>query len=913
MVERDHIPSADGALLAILKSSPLAIVSVSTKGVVTMWNPAAERMFGWAAAETLGGPLPCIPPEDMDNFAAVFATVLSGQAVEALEVQRLHKDGRHIDVSLSLAPLPDDHGHIAGAVGVLGDISDRKAEERARQEGDRLLRLALARGQLLAGRLDLETGVVSWIGGDSEILFGDRAPSTFAAFLELVHPEDRTVIVAALAERPANAIDVEFRLISANGSVRWLTARGLVVEHDTSKRGTALGVFLDTTERRRQEQELSETSETLRAIIAASPTAITTTDVDGRVTMWSSAAEEMFGWSAEHVLGGPLPFIPNGDSETLEDLRARVLAGEIVVDQEAERRRYDGTRLTVSLSLAPLRDAEGDVSGIVGLLTDISERKRSEAEIAARNAELSALQESLVLETTRFNEELRESARDLELLYNRERDTRETLSAIVAASPVALVATDMDRRVTMWNPAAERMFGWSAEEVLLGPAPHLPPDTLAAEELRDRALSGEVILDEHAVRVRKDGSAIDVSLSLAPLQSDGEVAGVLSILADVTERVTAERQLYEAEERYRSLVEQIPAVVYLDVADGEGTTLYVSPQIEKFLGVSQEDWTQEGLDIWLEHIHPDDRAHAMSAYLRTVKLGEPLAIEYRVVRTDDSVLWFRDQAQVLSATETRPAQLHGVMLDITELKDAQAEIARSLEQLKSTDLERRRLLSLLVSSQEAERRRIASDMHDDTIQAMTAVGLRLAVLRGQLEKPREAPSPQAFDELELTVGAAIGRLRRLLFELRPSELDRGGLASALAIQLEQSRSDVEIDFRLENRLTTEPSSEARTVAYRIAQEALANVRRHAGATFVEVTLESEDDGALVRVRDDGQGFVVEDAFERPASGHLGLIAMRERAELAGGWLRVSSEPGAGTTVEFWIPRSFEPLEEEPGS
>ena len=218
MVERDHIPSADGALLAILNSSPLAIVAVSAEGTVTMWNPAAERMFGWAAAETLGGPLPCIPPEDMDNFAAVFATVLSGQAVEALEVQRLHKDGRHIDVSLSLAPIPDDHGRIAGAVGVMDDISHRKAEERARQDGDRLLRLALTRGRLLAGRLDLETGVVSWIGGDSEILFGDRAPSTFAAFLDLVHPEDRSAIGGTLAERPTGSTEVEFRVINADGS-----------------------------------------------------------------------------------------------------------------------------------------------------------------------------------------------------------------------------------------------------------------------------------------------------------------------------------------------------------------------------------------------------------------------------------------------------------------------------------------------------------------------------------------------------------------------------------------------------------------------------------------------------------------------------------------------------------------------
>ena len=913
MVEQWHVQNAEGELLAIVNSSPLAIVAVSTEGAVTMWNPAAERMFFWAAAEVMGGPVPCIPPEDLDDFAAVLRSVLDGEEVQGLEVARVRKDGSRIDVDLSLAPQRDQAGHVFGAVGILADISDRKTAERAMRQSDHLLQVALVSGRMAVASHDLVTDDIVWSGSPEDLFGGHAPPEVGREVPELVHPDDRGLIEQALdARRNDDASDVEVRVIGLDGAVRWITSRGAIVRDEAGRPVRSVRVLVDTSERKHREEELRRTTETLRGIVAASPLAIATTDVDGRVTMWSPAAEETFGWSAVEVLGGPLPFLPDGESETLGDLRARVLTGEVVIDQEAEPRRKDGTLLTVSLSLAPVRDGNGFVSGIVGLLTDISDRKRVEAEIAVRNAELSALQESLVLETARFNDELRRSARDLELLYNRERDTRETLSAIVTASPLAIVAIDADRRVTMWNPAAEEMFGWVAEEVLLGPVPYLPPDALDTEELQDRALSGEVILDEKATHVRKDGHPLDVSLSLAPLR-DGHVTGAVAVVADITERLKAERELRDAEDRYRTLVEQIPAIVYIDVTDGKGTTLYVSPQVEEFLGLTQEEWMQASFDLWLEHVHPDDRPQVVSAYLHTVESGEPLDVEYRMVRRDGRVLWFSDQAQVLPENDGRLAQIHGVMLDITELKRAEAEVAQNIDLLQRTDLERRRLLSRLVSAQEEERRRIASDMHDDTIQAMTAVGLRLAVLRGQLGKPGEAPSPKVFDDLELSVGAAIGRLRRLLFELRPPELDRGGLASALASQLEQARSDFEIAVRLENRLTTEPSSEARTVAYRIAQEALANVRRHARATCVEVDLESEDDGVLVQVRDDGQGFAVEEAFEQPAFGHLGLIAMRERAELAGGWLRVSSERGAGTTVEFWIPLSFEPLAEEPAS
>jgi signal transduction histidine kinase len=208
--------------------------------------------------------------------------------------------------------------------------------------------------------------------------------------------------------------------------------------------------------------------------------------------------------------------------------------------------------------------------------------------------------------------------------------------------------------------------------------------------------------------------------------------------------------------------------------------------------------------------------------------------------------------------------------------------------------ERRAALARLVSAGEEERRRIAGDIHDDSIQVMTAAGMRLQILRRSLDDPEQLSLLRELDE---TVKLSISRLRHLIFELRPSALDNEGLSAALRAYLDEADATTATTYLLDDRLTSQPSEANRVVLYRITQEALTNVRKHARASHASVTLGSRDGGTYVTVRDDGVGFTPDIATARP--GHLGLAAIRERAELAGGWLRVESNP-SGTTVEFWI-------------
>jgi len=223
------------------------------------------------------------------------------------------------------------------------------------------------------------------------------------------------------------------------------------------------------------------------------------------------------------------------------------------------------------------------------------------------------------------------------------------------------------------------------------------------------------------------------------------------------------------------------------------------------------------------------------------------------------------------------------------------ELSRTGDQLRAIDTARRALLSRLVRAQEEERQRIAGDVHDDSVQVMTAVAMRLNLVRRALTDPDELA---AMEKLELSVQEAIGRLRHLLFELRPDSLDRDGLAAAITEYGQLRLTDV--IFRVDQSLVGEPPHEARTILYRVAQEALNNAKKHADARTVNVALANRDGGIEIRVEDDGVGFDAARAGE-PTPGHLGILSMSERAEMAGGTLEIQSAPGIGTTLRCWLP------------
>jgi PAS domain S-box-containing protein len=354
--------------------------------------------------------------------------------------------------------------------------------------------------------------------------------------------------------------------------------------------------------------------------------------------------------------------------------------------------------------------------------------------------------------------------------------------------------------------------------------------------------------------------------------------------------------LQEAQETFRHLVEGIPAILYIDAVDDLSSNIYTSPQITEILGFSPEEW-REDPGFWLARLHEDDRERAVRASIESNRSGEPFRCEYRIIAADGRDVWFRDEAVLVRTDAGEPLFWRGVMFDITEQKRAEEKLRRSLEVLRRTMDERRHLIARLEEAQEEERRRIAADIHDDSIQVIGAADLRAQALARRLE---DGELRIEATELHETLRLAIERLRHLLFELRPPALDRDGLVAALRVYLEHQEPEREVAFEIHDDLTTEPPPEMRGTLFRIAQEAITNARKHAGASLLRVTVASHEGGVLVRVADDGVGFGSIDVADS-APGHIGLPAMIERAELAGGWCRVHSAPGEGTTVEAWLP------------
>ena len=251
--------------------------------------------------------------------------------------------------------------------------------------------------------------------------------------------------------------------------------------------------------------------------------------------------------------------------------------------------------------------------------------------------------------------------------------------------------------------------------------------------------------------------------------------------------------------------------------------------------------------------------------------------------TEEDVLFIRATANTLAECFSR---LH-----------AEHEKAQSLRRLKEVDEARQRLIERLSLVVEEERKRIATDIHDDTLQILAGLSMRLQLVAEGLDDPDQKRS---LGELSSALSESGRRLRRLIFDLRPDALELG-LAPALRFYFEQTTTGIDPELAIDSQLLRELEPDVRLMVYRACQEALNNVRKHARASHVAILLREAEGAIEVLIQDDGVG------FEVPAEitpGHIGLIAMRERIQLAGGRFAITSEVGKGTTVQFWVPQQL---------
>ena len=349
--------------------------------------------------------------------------------------------------------------------------------------------------------------------------------------------------------------------------------------------------------------------------------------------------------------------------------------------------------------------------------------------------------------------------------------------------------------------------------------------------------------------------------------------------------------LADVDARYRTLVEQIPAVVFMAFLDKGIGEAYVSPQIEQMLGFSQEEWLNDPVR-WYQQIHPEDKARWSIEAAGLFMTGQPLKSLYRVLARDGHVVWFHCEAKMVRNDDGQPWFIHGVAFDISELKRAEASGREYAERLKSLS---RRLMEV----QETERRNIALELHDQIGQVLT--GLKLILEIGARLPPEQVN--RSLDEASLLVNELMARVRNLSLDLRPAMLDDLGLLPALLWHLEHysAHTQVRVDFKHSGLEKRRFGPAVETAAYRIVQEALTNVARHAQVSEATVRLSTHQQTLLIEIEDKGKGFNTESVLS--ASETSGLAGMRERAVLLGGGLKIESRPGGGTrlTAELSLP------------
>jgi PAS domain S-box-containing protein len=346
---------------------------------------------------------------------------------------------------------------------------------------------------------------------------------------------------------------------------------------------------------------------------------------------------------------------------------------------------------------------------------------------------------------------------------------------------------------------------------------------------------------------------------------------------------------------FSALVGADLAVALLDL---EGRVQLWNPAAEAVTGWSAHEVIGEPLP-WV----PPNRRSELQQMIERIRGGETFHAEtLEGWRKDGGTLPLRLWAVPILDSTGAITHALAIAEDLSATRRThEMELFGMLHELRTVNEERRRLLGRLIHVQEEARRRIAADVHDDTIQKIVAAGMRVEMLK--------RTHPELADDHQLasaadSIAAAVARLRHMVFELRPAMLDTSGLAAAIRWYVEEHESiGLDAELRVVSKLANEPAEELRIVLFRVAQEALTNARKHAQASSISVFLDEREGGVYLRVSDDGIGFDAA-VLGDPAPGHMGLVEARERIELADGRWNVSSTPGNGTKVEAWLPSSI---------
>jgi PAS domain S-box-containing protein len=452
---------------------------------------------------------------------------------------------------------------------------------------------------------------------------------------------------------------------------------------------------------------------------------------------------------------------------------------------------------------------------------------------------------------------------------------------LVESAPDGILIVE-DERIAFVNTAAVELFGVSGLDHLLGQSLFDRLDSECHAAVRGHLegwRAGGTAPPLDAKIVRPDRTVRDISIAGARAAREGDAA-VQLMVRDTTDQKNAERKLRESEERLALAVAGAEEGVW--DWNLETNAVVYSARWKQMLGYA-EDEIEPHISAWERLVHPDDRPRADEAN-ESVARGEPTyEAEFRLRHKDGRYVHVLSRGFPVRREPGGPVvRIVGTHFDLTERKRAEAERART------------EFLTRLVFAQEDERRRIAREMHDQFGEQLTALAVRIRALKDACTT--DAALRGHVESIE-TIAQRLDRdVDHLVWELRPTALDDLGLRAALANYVQDWSARVGIAAKLHTSglLDERLPADTETALYRIAQEALTNVAKHARAANVDVILERRGDTVLLIIEDDGVGF--DPAGAGSGDRGFGLLGMQERAGLVGAMLEIESAAGKGTTV-----------------
>jgi PAS domain S-box-containing protein len=838
---------------SLFENSLDAILLTTPDGKILSANPAACQMYGRTEEEIYKVGMEGLVHVHDHNLAVLLKRrARTGKARG--EFYQYRKDGTRFPAEITSATFETAGGKRTSMI--IRDITERKlTEEKLRESEEKFRAMAdLSPATIAIQRNDEQGEQFLYVNAAWETMTG--YPRDDAMLLKpnnIIHPDMRALVAERAAARMSEE-DVpsryESKIITKSGEVKWWDFAARVIWYQSAP--AILTIALDITERKQAEEALRESEELHRITMEHILDPVFITNDDGAFTFICANVQQILGYSAQDLKKmNNVSKLLNNHLFDLEDLKklGHILNIEReIADKQGRKRMY----------LVSIRRVSIKSGTILYICHDITERKQAE-------------------------EKLRESEARFRSLFEN------SIIGISQAHP--------DGHLICANSAYAKMYGYENPEEIMAAVSHVGRQLYANPEDREEIVSilkekGIMEPREMAVK-RRDGTRFSVLVGAREIKdSKGNLLYYQAEHLDISERKRTEAALQESELQYRALFNHMSSgVAVYEVIDNGVDFIFrdLNPSAERIEKVSRKDLLGKHVS---EVFHGVKTFGIFEVFQRVWQTGKMEYFPENIYKDKrDPGSWRENWIFKLPT-----GKIVAIYNDITERKRAEEEIRKSHNEL-------RMLANHLQNIREEERNRLAREFHDQLGQSLTALKMDMSLLlRTISDEKQDVQRSLVADELrsmQKLVDETINLIWVIISELRPQMLEDLGLVTTFEWEANQfgSRTGISCEFK-SSAGDIQMDSKKSIALFRIYQEALTNVARHANATVVKSVLRRENDMLVLEIKDNGCGISI-DKKSKPES--FGLIGMRERAMALGGSCEINGNPGEGTAVIVRLP------------